>query len=63
VPPGFVLTYCGRPQAPPLPHFGMMLYFISGDRKMIFHDDVAIVLNDGILNRMGIRIELAKGSR
>jgi hypothetical protein len=61
IPPGYVLTYRHQPQSSPLDRWGLMLYFTT-DRKMIFGEDVEAVLNDGILNRMKIRIELAKRS-
>jgi hypothetical protein len=51
----------GKQMSAPLPHFAMILCFINGDRKMIKGADVEMVLNDGILNRMKIRIELAEG--
>ncbi len=59
-PPGFVLTYFGQQQSPPCSQFAIMLHMLDSDRKMIFGDDVEAVLNDGILNRMKIPIELAK---
>ena len=42
------------------PDFSMMLYFIDGNRKQIFRHDTEILLNDGILSRMKIKIEFLK---
>jgi hypothetical protein len=53
--PGFTLNYVGQPVYT-LPDFTMMLYFMDGQRKIITRDDAEIVLNDGILNRMGIKV-------
>ena len=61
LPPGFVFTYLGQAKSLPLKQFGLVLHF-ANERKVIFGDDVAVVLNDGILNRMRIQIELAKNS-
>jgi hypothetical protein len=41
-----------------VPGVGMILYMIDGDRQMISREDAEILLNDGILSRMKVRIEL-----
>jgi hypothetical protein len=56
--PGLVLTYMGQPVAP-LKDFAIMLH-MSDKRRMIVREDAEILLNDGILNRMKIRIEFFK---
>jgi hypothetical protein len=40
---------------------GMILHMIDGTRKLLTPEDAEIVLNDGILARMKIRIELFRG--
>jgi hypothetical protein len=56
--PGAVLTTGGeRPYR--IANFIMLLHFMSGEKKMISRDDAEILLNDGILNRMRIKIEFA----
>ena len=40
--------------------FGMIFYFVGGERKIIGKDDAEIVLNDGILHRMKVKIEFLK---
>lgn len=37
---------------------GMILHMISGTTQIVHPEDAEMVLNDGILNRMKIRIEL-----
>jgi hypothetical protein len=52
-----VLTYRGEAVAD-LSKIGMLLYFIGGGREMIVKSDAEVLPNDGILNRMKIKIEL-----
>lgn len=40
--------------------FVMVLDFMNGERQVIDADNAEIILNDGILNRMHVKIELAK---
>jgi len=47
----------GNPIAP-LPSFGMALHMIDGSKKVLTREDAEILLNDGLLNRLRIRIEL-----
>lgn len=42
---------------------GMVLYFALGGRKVLNREDAERVLNDGILHRMKVRIELFAGDR
>lgn len=60
-PPGYSLSYMGKQMSQPFPHFTMMLFFLSGERKIMHGDDAELLLNNGILSRMKIKIELAKG--
>ena len=53
---GAVLAYCGVPQAE-FTETKMMFVFVGGERFFIGKEDAEIVLNDGILNRMKIKIE------
>ena len=41
---------------------GMILHLSDGHNKLLTPTDAEIVLNDGILNRMRIRIELFRGN-
>lgn len=59
IPPGAVVTYMGVPQAP-IEEFKAMLYLCNGERKVIGTTDAEILLNDGILNRMKLKIEFLK---
>jgi hypothetical protein len=53
------ITLPGRmPQVCPTANIGMILYFPTSGPIAITKGDAALVLNDGILNRMGIRIEI-----
>lgn len=61
LPPGYSLSRDGKQTSKPFPTFLLMLFFVNGDRKIMHGDDGEMVLNDGILNRMRIRIEFAKG--
>lgn len=61
-PPGFGLTFQGRPTTAPMPFFVMVFYFMSGERKLVHQDAAEMVLNDGILSRMKIKIEFVKGA-
>lgn len=54
--PYLTLTKGGVPQRNVV--VGMVLHFISGDRQFITPTDAQVILNDGILNRMKVRIEL-----
>lgn len=58
-PPGAALSYAGRPVYI-FPEFSMMFYFVNEGRLLIKQTDTEIVLNDGILNRMKIKIELMR---
>lgn len=42
---------------------GMILHMLNGHKKIIHPVDAQLILNNGILNRMRIRIELFRGSR
>jgi hypothetical protein len=44
-----------------VPEFRMMLCMLNDERKVIGQDDAELLLNDGILNRMKIKIEFLKG--
>lgn len=50
------LTYMGVPQAV-LP-VGMILFSLEDRREMITVPDAELLLNDGILNRMRVKIEI-----
>jgi hypothetical protein len=40
---------------------GMVLHMLNGHRKIIHPVDAELILNDGILHRMKIKIELFRG--
>jgi hypothetical protein len=58
LPPGVAPAQDGVLVGLPVNQFILMLHFVDGNRKAIFGDDVELVLNDGILHRMKIHIEL-----
>ena len=41
------------------PESGMVLHFAGGDRELLSRSDAEVLLNDGVLSRLAIRIELA----
>src|SRR5436190_14533974 len=57
-PPGGQFTQHGRATSEMIPYFVMTFHLVSGRKHSIFGSDVETVLNDGILNRMKIKIEL-----
>jgi len=48
----------GIPTGQQIADVGMILVMIGGDKSLLMRQDAEIVLNDGILNRMKIVIEL-----
>ena len=42
---------------------GMVLYMVNTHMKFLHYKDAEILLNDGLLNRLRIRIELFHGSQ
>ena len=42
---------------------GMVLYMVNSHMKFLHHKDAEILLNDGLLNRLRIKIELFHGSQ
>ncbi len=56
VPPGTQITYEREPVTT-LREFQMMICLINDQRKMIGQKDAELLLNDGILSRMKLRIE------
>jgi hypothetical protein len=41
-----------------IPNVGLIIWWVDRKKSFIFHEAAELVLNDGILNRMQIRIEL-----
>lgn len=60
-PGGYITDRNGVQVMGPFPHYALVFTLASGQSKAIFGADVEAVLNDGILNRMRIPIELASG--
>ena len=56
--PGTVVTYKGQPVAP-LPDFSLMVHMMD-KRRLVNREFAEILLNDGILNRMRIKVEFCK---
>lgn len=59
-PPGGVITNNGVVVRGPFVQFALVLH-LADRTQAVFGNDVEAVLNDGILNRMRIRIELGTG--
>ena len=59
IPPGSRIMCMGRPVGA-TQEFQMMLCMASGEREEIGQQDAEIVLNDGILYRMKIKVEFLK---
>jgi hypothetical protein len=45
-----------------IPDVGLIVWWTDGTKSLVFREAAELVLNDGILNRMKIRIELRSGS-
>ncbi len=45
-----------------IPDVGLIIWWVDGTKSFIFHEAAELTLNDGILNRMKIRIELRSTS-
>jgi hypothetical protein len=60
LPPGVALHYMGQQMGPPQQGFSMMLHFVGGKREQICQADAEILLNDGILSRMKLKIEFMR---
>ena len=58
--PGAVLIASNGKRTWKSPEFGMMFAFVNGEQKMMGSDDAEMVLNEGILTRMKIKIEFLK---
>jgi hypothetical protein len=57
-PPGMTLAQNGVRVMGPFDQFALVFHLTNGRSQAIFGGDVEAVLNDGILYRMRIRIEL-----
>jgi hypothetical protein len=61
LPPGLIGT-AGVRVDPPTEGISLLIRFLDGTGQRAIHpDDVEIILNDGILNRMRIKIEVFRG--
>lgn len=58
IPPGFAYVDRGVELLPPVDVFTLVLYVANGDPIVLRDDPVEAILNNGILNRRHIRIEL-----
>ena len=58
IPVGARVFIRGRGVEPTMMVTGMILYMLNGHLKVLNPADAELVLNDGILNRMHVRIEL-----
>jgi methyl coenzyme M reductase subunit D len=59
-PPGCTITRDGIIYSGPFPSFAMEFKHSDGKNVLIFGEQIEMVLNDGILNRLRIKIELGK---
>lgn len=61
IPPGVPFHQNEIELLPPVEHFTLFLRVVNGDPIVVRDESVEAILNNGILNRMHIKIELWKG--